>query len=155
MKKLTGTSLILALAMFFGAQSTMAGSLDDQDMAFAFDSESSMDMVMLSEQEMVETEGEFFIVGAILGFIGYAVYNTVADVPWDAGDAVSWSAAGAIGGVGGFAAQTIARGAVSSVIAPPAASSLGAGLGYGVSERIQNGSNNFGRDIGSYCPQCN
>ena len=41
MKKLTCTSLILALAMFFGAQSTIAGSLNDQDMAFAFASESS------------------------------------------------------------------------------------------------------------------
>jgi hypothetical protein len=69
MKKLTGTSLALTLALSCGATSAMASSFEDKDMAFAFDSGNTMEVATLSEQEMKETEGEWLPVwmGAVGG----------------------------------------------------------------------------------------
>ena len=115
MKKLTGTSLILALALFFGAQSAMA-TLDNQDMAFAFGAESSTDMAMLSEKEMVETEGAVFLGGAVTGLGVYTVSTGIES--WDGSigsslvnftdnfstsDALWATASGAVGGAYGQA----------------------------------------------------
>lgn len=59
MKKVTISSTVLAASLCFGTQSAMAaGSLEDKDMLFAFGAESSVNTMMLSEREMVETEGE-------------------------------------------------------------------------------------------------
>lgn len=157
MKKMT-TAFMLLLISFGGLSQTVHANsaLAELDANMLFGQSShTVDVIALSEREMVETEGEFFIIGAIIGFLGYAAYNSISGADWDAGDAVSWSAAGATGGVSGLAAQTVAKGAVSRVIAPTAASGIGSGVGYGVSERIQNSSNNFGRDVSSYCPHCN
>ena len=60
MKKLTGTSLALTLALSCGATSALANSFEDKDMAFAFGSGNTMEVVALSEQEMSETEGEYW-----------------------------------------------------------------------------------------------
>lgn len=67
MKKLTSMSLFFALALLFSAQSAVASSLNDKDMAFAFGPGSSIDMLMLSEQEMVETEGNISFIPLLAG----------------------------------------------------------------------------------------
>ncbi|VAW85009.1 hypothetical protein MNBD_GAMMA17-529 [hydrothermal vent metagenome] len=80
MKKLTSTSLIFAFALLFSAQSAVANSLDDKDMAFAFGSGSSIDMLMLSEQEMVETEGNMTFIPFLSGLGGFLM--SVATQAW-------------------------------------------------------------------------
>jgi len=71
MKKLTGTSLIFILSLLFSTQSAMANSLDDKDMAFAFGPSNSIDMLMLSEQEMVETKGNMTFIPFLTGLGGF------------------------------------------------------------------------------------
>jgi len=80
MKKLTSTSLIFILSLLFSAQSAMANSLDDKDMAFAFGSSNSVDMLMLSEQEMVATEGNMTFIPFLSGFGGFLM--SVATQAW-------------------------------------------------------------------------
>ena len=77
MKKLTGTSLALTIALSCGATSALASSFEDKDMAFAFESEGVMEVATLSEQEMKETEGAAaqFIPGGIIGFGSYGIQN--------------------------------------------------------------------------------
>lgn len=81
MKKLTATSLALAITLSCGATSVMASALEDQDLAFAFGSESTMEVATLSEQEMKETEGALFWGGAAIGAVQYAGTNLYQS--WD------------------------------------------------------------------------
>ncbi len=77
MKKLTGTSLALTLAMSFGATSAMASSFEDKDMAFAFGSGDAMEVTMLSDHEMQKTEGKFWwtvAFGAVGGIVNSGAY---------------------------------------------------------------------------------
>lgn len=77
MKKLTGTTLALTLALSCGATSAMASAFEDKDMAFAFESEGTMEVVALSEQEMKETEGAVlqFFTGGGIGLGSYGIQN--------------------------------------------------------------------------------
>ncbi len=123
MKKLTGTSLALTLAMSFGATSAMAGSFEDKDMAFAFDSGNTMEVATLSDQEMKNTEGAWFNFvsagwGAVGGGVGYASSTFAGGSNW------SWPAfAGSVAGgaVGGF------------FVNPALGATVGAGVGGAIS----------------------
>lgn len=77
MKKLKYTSLIFVLAMFCSTQSVAVGSLENQDMAFAFGSGGNADMVVLSKQEMVETEGRFLFSNSI-----FSLFNGNGGSSW-------------------------------------------------------------------------
>ncbi|HEB57206.1 MAG TPA: hypothetical protein ENI98_13070 [Gammaproteobacteria bacterium] len=85
MKKFTSV-LILAFAVIFSTHSAVATSLDNRDLAFAFGSEDiAPEMQMLSDQEMVETEGKNWVWaarfgwGALGGGVNYTVTNWGTD----------------------------------------------------------------------------
>ena len=165
MKKFTSV-LILAFAVIFGTHSAVATSLDNRDLAFAFGSEEmGSEMQMLSEQEMVETEGAFF--GLIVRF-GKAVWNffrpaVISNTAYGAatgsasylgGSLVNdnWTLRGQLAAAGG--------GAVGGALSPNrwagiGGAAVGGGTGaYLNSPPSQNNSRNFGRDIGFYCGMC-
>ncbi len=135
MKKLTGTSLALTLAMSFGATSAMAGSFEDKDMAFAFDSGNTMEVATLSEQEMKDTEGAAFDPwstaawtggGAVFGGTVYA-YKT-----WGTGSDWQWGGFGRAVGAGattGFYSSPLMR-VVLNPVTRYGASALGAASWY-------------------------
>lgn len=107
MKKLTLASTVLAASMCVGTQSVMAaGSLDDQDMLFAFGAESSTQTVVLSKQEMNETEGEWFLnsAGALAGGLGagFGAYWGGSSLSTSFGVGFAGAAAGAWSPVRGF-----------------------------------------------------
>ena len=168
MKKFTSV-LILAFAVIFGAHSAVATSLDNRDLAFAFGSEGiATEMQMLSEQEMVETEGAFF--GLIVRF-GKAIWNfirpAVVAAPKNAGYGAVTGSASYLGGSlvndnwtlrGQLAAA--GGGAVGGALSPNKWTGVGGAVAGGAmgaylnSPPSQNNSRNFGRDIGFYCGMC-
>ncbi len=116
MKKLTGTSLALTLAMSFGATSAMASSFEDKDMVFAFGSESAMEVATLSDQEMKNTEGAWGPWGAIAGgaiggiqYLGYAAGSGSFSLSSFAYNVGGGAAIGAATGPVGIANFMIAR----------------------------------------------
>lgn len=123
MKRLTGTSLALALTFSLGATSALANPLEDKDMAFAFGSESTMEVATLSEQEMRETEGAWFNFisagwGALGGGVGYATSTLASGGNWS-NAAFGGSVVG--GAVGGF------------FLNPALGATVGAGFGGAIS----------------------
>lgn len=137
MKKLTGTSLAIALTLSCGAASAMENPLEDKDLAFAFGSENTMAVATLSEQEMKETEGAaaplglaaqtgLYTVGSGLGAVvvyGWNSYNT--------GSQMTWSGAGTAFGSGataGFWGSPLLQKVSPWLRAPGAA--FGAGAWY-------------------------
>ncbi len=105
MKKIKHMLLVMVLAAFM-VQPAVADILNDDDMAFAFGGSSAAsnfgDMALLSHQEMMETEGEWFpqYVGMIAagGIAGSAAY--VWSTPnWTAGGAGLAFGAGATAAV--------------------------------------------------------
>lgn len=78
LQKLKHLFAVLLLAGF-AAQPALTGSLDQDDMAFAFDNSAVSsdlgEMALLSNQEMMETEGEWipFVIGAFHA-VRYARY---------------------------------------------------------------------------------
>lgn len=135
MKKLTVTSMALALTLSFGATSAMADTLEDRDMAFAFESEGTMEVATLSEQEMRETEGAAFDPwstatwtggGAVFGGAAYA-YKT-----WTTGSNWQWGGFGRAVGAGattGFYSSPLMR-VVLNPVTRYGASGLGAASWY-------------------------
>lgn len=161
MKKMTIASTVLAVGMCLGSQSGMAaGSLDDQELVFAFGSEKSS-MMLLSEQEMVETEGEFawFLVPLVLSVGAYVADSYINDYETSA-SGYAWAAASAVPAVRGAYAAT----QLTSNTAKTFYGVTGGAVTYGLNRanpfagnggsNYQNNSNNFGRDVSSYCGMC-
>jgi len=98
MKQLTCTSVLLTF--LFSVQSTMADTLDNQDLAFAFGLETPLAMQTLSDQEMVETEGAVILqsAGALVGGLGTTFgYWSSADNPTFVGTATAFFGGAAAG----------------------------------------------------------
>ena len=122
MKKFTSV-LILAFAVIFSAHSAMATSLDNRDLAFAFGSEEmGSEMQMLSEQEMVETEGRWWMLPVIGYTLGGGIAGTAAYL-WST-PSTNWSVSGAgrafgSGATAGFYSSPMGRplGAVGRTVA--------------------------------------
>jgi len=123
MKKLTMSSIVLITSMLLGIQAVMAAdSLDDQDMIFAFGTENNVNTMVLSEQEMVETEGAlwwtvgFGAVGGAVNSIGY-IANTD---DWSFGEAAYRFGTGFSGGfvaaLPGSKAYQVGRAAVGGTM---------------------------------------
>ncbi len=169
MKKLTMASTVLAASMCLGTQSSMAsGSLDDQDMLFAFGAESSIETMMLSEQEMMETEGALWgavvswgirlwnasrpaAIGATTGAVNYTAgwgASQYSDNPQSFSQPQFWSSTvgGAVGGPIGSrwgTAGNIGGGGLGSSVS-----------GYFGNNNYGNNSTSFGQDVSSYCGSC-
>ncbi len=170
MKKLTATSLALAITLSCGATSVLASSFEDKDMAFAFESEGRMEVATLSDQEMKETEGAVFGlfvrlwswmrpvaaevprnagIGAAAGGVQYGVTN---------GGTSNWSTQGQFQAIGSGAVGGAAGGLIPKY--PTAGAIVGGAAGGGVdrffgsSSPSTNNSSNFGLDVGSYCANC-
>ncbi len=136
MKKL---SVALIAAGLMSSQVALASdgfatSESHNGLSFAFENSSTMNYATLSHTEMVETEGKVAWFGALGGFFGYTAYTYIADADWNAGEAASWSAAGATGGV----ASTIGKEFIKDEGRQVLFSTFGGALGYGASENIQN-----------------
>jgi len=118
MKKLTIASTVLAASMCLGTQSAMAaGSLDDQDMQFAFGAENNEHTMMLSEQEMMETEGAYGWWGAAAGF-ATASYGYIG-ASYGSGN-FNWNTYG----------QVATAGAIAGLVTPtPTAVNFGRNIG--------------------------
>ncbi len=131
MKKLTATSLALTFALSCGATSALASSFEDKDMAFAFESEGTMEVATLSDQEMKETEGAAVplvmvpyiqragvgAVGGGAGYVGGWLAGGYSWNTWDAGKAVGGGAVAGLLGTNNWSSMTygsLAGGAVSS-----------------------------------------
>jgi hypothetical protein len=166
MKKLTATSLALTLALSCGATSVMASAFEDKDMAFAFESDGTMEVVALSEQEMKETEGAY--IGAFFGWLGrlWAV-DTAKNAAAGAGAGgaqygianggrPAWNAQDQLWAIGSGAASGVVGGAVSNKWGAAGAGAVAGGAvdRFNSSTPSTNNSNNFGRDVNSYCGSC-
>ena len=115
MKQLTCASVLLVGTLIFGVQSTMADTLGNQDLAFAFGSDNTSAMQTLSNQEMVETEGAW-VWWAASGLVG-GVANTLvygANNGWSNPAGLAYSFGTGVGGglIGGLGfANNVSKGA--------------------------------------------
>ena len=86
MIKLRLTSCAIVLLMLLGANTVSASSLSDEDMSFVFgestvNSNINEELVLLSSQEMIETEGEalpIFVLGLAARFTANQLFRHYA-----------------------------------------------------------------------------
>jgi len=121
MKKMKFMALLTALAFVFSMPSAFANSLSDQDMRMAFGSDAvvSHQVTMLSEDEMVATEGAYGWWGAVAGWTtaAYSYYGAS-----QGSDNWNWSAFG----------QATTAGAIAGAVLPtPTAVQFGRNIGVG------------------------
>lgn len=170
MKKILVSSSILAVCAFITTQTVTASiSFTEKDMLFAFGSTNGFDTIILSEKEMIETEGDLIwfkaifswgrllntsrtsAVGATTGAVNYTASwgaSQFSDNPQNFSQPLFWSstAGGAIGGPIGSRWGTggsIGGGAIGSSIS-----------GYYGNNNYGNNRRNSGMNVNSYCGSC-
>jgi len=180
MKKKELMTLLTTLVFVFTIPSAFAKQMSDQELSMAFGSQIKPQQVaVLSQQEMDATEGGIgpvciWLADTAIARVGLSVgrtaWNAVSNF-FRSSPAATGAVAGNIGyvtsqyGSGqpittpGLVGATVG-GAIGGPIGGRFGPLTGAGIGGfsgGVTQRYvrqHNGSNNFGRDVGSYCAMC-
>ena len=154
MKKMT-TAFMLLLISFGGLSQTVHANSAlaelDANMLFG-QSNHTIDVIALSEREMVETEGEF-LPWILLGAASWIAYAVTTDEITPARSAFAVGSAVVPAATGVRLANQIRQ------VAPVRAnvvelSSYTTGAIATSNNPYQNNSNNFGRDVSPYCPHC-